>query len=305
MAYTTTELITYCLQNGWTDQTSEGQTALLMFINDMIQRLARAREWVFYRKPYVLSLKAPSTTSTVTLIANDATVTAAAAAFASTMVGQEFYTSTDSARLYMVSSYTSTVSLELTSDYIGTAGAGKSYEVRYVRYSLPSDFDRPFGIMTDQSGAKLNPKYIGLDEWYQKRMEAGGTTASYPTHIAVDRGGPSQAGTHYVYVHPAPSAARMIRGVYQAIPATVTSVVAPDWPEKHRDLLHALLKWEVSNDSPRPGAALALQEFQMRLDQAYNADSMDNGPWEIRPGRGRSVQDEAAALLGRIHLDGK
>ena len=155
MAYTLADLVTFCQRHGYGDQSDDGTTQLEAWINDMIQRLASARDWPCYRKSYYLALTAPYTTGTVTLAA-DPTITGSGTTWLADMAGQEFYTSTDPTRLYQLLTFTGTTFMELEQSYIGTTGSGKTYEIRYIRYDMPTGFDHPVGPLWDQSGNEVS-----------------------------------------------------------------------------------------------------------------------------------------------------
>jgi len=300
VAYTLADLRGYGAQHGWTDVSAEGIVAFDAWANDMIQRLASARNWPSYRKSYYLGLTAPYSTGTVTTT-NDPTLTGDSTTWVAGMAGQEFFDAADSVRVYQIAEFTTITALELTQSYIGTEAAGQSYEIRYVRLAMPPDFDRPSGAMYDQSGRELTFQRVSLGEWHALRMMNRGKT-SIPTHIAWDSGGPGQASSKYAYVHPAPSAARIIRGTYQATPVTATASVDPDWPLKFRYLLHKLLRKEVAVADGGGGGTLETEEFQLLLDEAYQRDVQTSGPFEIKQGARASALVQADIFKSQINI---
>ena len=103
------------------------------------------------------------------------------------------------------------------------------------------------------------------------------------------------------YVHPAPSAARILRGTYQVAPVTATALVAPDWPEKYLYLLHKLLRAEVSIQDGKAGYGIEQGEMQALIEEAYQRDVQNRGPYAVHPGgRGRGVIEEATAIQSRF-----
>ena len=302
MSYTLANLATFATQHGYRGTTADAATQLDAWINDMIQRLASARDWPCYQKPYHIQLTAPYSTGTVTTT-NDPTVDGDSTTWVAAMAGQEFYDASDSGRLYQIATFTSTTALELAQSYIGTEAAAQSYEIRYVRVTLPTDWDRPTGAMWLESGTELSYETVSLSEWQGLRLTNQGKT-SVPTHIAYDKGGPGQDSQHYAYVHPAPSAAKLLRGTYQATPVTATSSVAPDWPEKYLYLLHKLLRIELSTQDSKGGYGIETGEMQRLIEEAFQRDVQHSGPYRILPARERGVIDEAHALGSRINIVG-
>lgn len=302
MSYTLADVSTFLAQHGYVGSTAAAATQLDAFINDMIQRLASARDWPCYRKAYNLQLTAPYSTGTVTTT-NDPTVDGDSTVWVAAMAGQEFYDASDSSRLYQIATFTSTTALELAQSYIGTEAAGQSYEIRYVRVTLPTDWDRPTGAMWLENGTELSYETVSLNEWQGLRMANRGKT-SVPTHIAYDKGGPGQDSQHYAYVHPAPSAAKLLRGTYQATPVTATALVIPDWPEKYLYLLHKLLRIELSTQDSKGGYGIETVEMQRLIEEAFQRDVQDKGPYQIRPRGGRGVIQDAYAVQSRIVITG-
>jgi len=302
MAYTLADVSTFCTQHGYVGTSAAAATQLDTWINDSIQRLASARDWPCYQKPYNLQLTAPYSTGTVTTT-NDPTVTGSGTTFVAAHAGQEFYDASDSSRLYMIDTFTDTTHFELTQSYIGTEAAAQTYEIRYVRVTLPTDWDRPTGAMWMENGTELSYETVSLNEWQGLRMANRGKT-SVPTHIAYDKGGPGQDSQHYAYVHPAPSAAKLLRGTYQMTPVTATASVIPDWPEKYLYLLHKLLRIELSTQDSKGGYGIETVEMQRLIEEAFQRDVQQRGPYKIRPQGGHGVIRDAHAVLSRITITG-
>ena len=302
MAYTLSDVSVFCQQHGYVGTTAAAATQLDTFINNMIQRLASARDWPCYQKPYHLQLTAPYSDGTVTTT-NDPTVDGDSTTWVAAMAGQEFYDASDSSRLYQIATFTSTTELELAQSYIGTEAAAQSYEIRYVRVTLPSDFDRPSGAMWLETGTELSYETVSVNDWQGLRLAFRGTS-SVPTHIAYYKGGPGQASSHYAFVHPAPSAAKLLRGTYQATPVTASSTVIPDWPEKYLYLLHKLLRMELSTQDGKGGYAIESAEMQSLIEEAFQRDVQREGPYRIRPLGGRGVIQDAIAVQSTIKIVG-
>jgi hypothetical protein len=277
MAYTMAQLSAYCLAHGWTDQTATGVVALYEWINDMIQLLASHRNWPFYRRTGYLTLVAPYTAGTVEVTAGDAEVAGTTTSWTDAMIGQELYVDGDAARVYTIADVADGTTLTLTQDYPGASGAGKTYSIRYVRYALSADYDHYGSFYVEQDGRELAAD-MSIDEWEQARLE-GRDTNSWPVALAVHDGA--------AYVHPAPATAKAVRYTYWASPAEGTDSVGPDWPEKYRYILHALLRIEVATKSRDGTSAFETQWFEELIEKALARSDEERGPISITLGRRR------------------
>jgi hypothetical protein len=281
MGYTLADLATYCGRHGWTDQTTDGVVQLKAWINDMIQLLASAREWPFYRKIGYLNLKAPYSTGMVTVTNASAAVTGSGTAWSTTGdVGQEFVATEDANRVYQTAAVASTTALTLEQAYLGAGGAGKAYELRYVRYAAAADLDYALAFYLEQDGRELGYGRMGLDAWHQARM-VHRATAAWPTDVVYH--GTNVDGTGYFYIHPAPAEAKGIRYSYYQKPVLATDSVAPDWPERFRYLLHTLLRTEVATKGRDGTTALELGWFQNLVEAAWLRSQDQRGPVSITP----------------------
>ena len=301
MAYTLADLTTYCQRHGWRGAAVADTTQLKAWINDTIQRLAGMRNWPSYRKPYYIGLTAPYTTGTVTVTNESATVTGSGTSWASGMVGQEFFTGADGGRVYQITAVGGTTSLTLSQTFLGTSGASQTYSIRYVRYGMASDFDRPYGGLYDEFGREMRASEVSLGELSALRMQHRGTM-SLPTHVAFDKGGPGQTQTTSIYFHPAPSAVYMLRGTYQASPVLATDDVAPDWPERFRHLLHEALRMEVTTQDGKGQNPVTISNFENMVEQAYRRDVQKTMPISIRVGGRRDVFDELAEFRSQYTI---
>ena len=127
-------------------------------------------------------------------------------------------------------------------------------------------------------------------------------SASIPTHLCYDAGGPGQASSQSILVHPAPNSARLLRGAYQARPATATADVVPDWPERLRYILHAMLRKEIVSQDGGRGNYNEDAELERMVEAAYQSEIQNRGPFAIRPGGGKSIFQWAADSMARINL---
>lgn len=238
MATTLANLATYCQKNGWLDMTTAGTAQLYLWIDNTIQLLGLSRRWHFYEREAWLNLVAPYSTGTVDLTEASTEVAAGdtTAVFATTVAGQEFYTAEDSGRIYRIASRTDAATIVLSSAYLGDDGSGKTYEIRYVRYSAPTDWGQS-GAFFFEDGREISYSAMTLNEFLQKRVMHRATSA-YPEAIFHQ----SLEGTHYFFVHPPPSAAKQITYNYWQRPDTLTAGTdTTDWPDQFRGLLHAIL----------------------------------------------------------------
>ena len=121
--------------------------------------------------------------------------------------------------------------------------------------------------------------------------------------IAWENGGPGLASSKYAYVHPAPSVARAIRGTYQATPVTaVTASVDPDWPTRFLGLLHHKIRMEIANADSGQGNQLEWQKLEAAVDEAYQRDVQESGPFEINVDGRRSALDYVDEVKSRINI---
>jgi hypothetical protein len=289
MSYTMQDLATFIQRNGWRGSSSADNEQLYRFINNSIQRLASMRDWPAYRKHFFVPLTAPYTTGTVALTAGSGSVVGTDTVWASTMVGQEFYVGADGNRQYRVTAVADTTNLTIEPLYMGSATASTTYAIRYVRYAMASDFDRPRGGLFDEYGRELTLLEVSTDDYFGLRVQ-NNQSASLPTHVMWDNGGPGQDSTRYLYVHPAPSGSHLLRGSYQAIPVTGTTVTDPDWPERFLYLIHEMLRMELSVQENRGANPAMMGKFERLVDEAYRRDSQRTGPITIKTGK-RSVYD--------------
>ena len=297
MADTLATLQTYCQAQGWLDKSTAGLVALTDFINDSLQSLASLYSWPWYRRAAAFNLTAPYSTGTVTLTgASTAVAGTGTANFAAGMADQEFYTSEDTGRVYQISTVgASAETLTLASAYLGDSATLASYEIRYVKYALPSDFDRA-SVFRTQDGRDLDSS-MTLEEWNAARMEHRGTV-DMPTHLCVQT--TNNAG---FYVHPAPTTAKQVRYVYYAKPATITSSVNSDWPTTYRYLLHAVLRMRMNTDNADVGMLVASsRELQQQIDRAISRSRPTQAPLVIRgAGRGGMSPSEYASRFNIVN----
>lgn len=263
---TLSSLKTYCQRHGWRDQTTAGTTQLTAWINDVLKFLALERRWPYYETPGYLNLTEPYTTGTADLTNGDTSVSGTATVWDVDMVGQEFYTSEDSGRVYMISAVGGGTTLTLESEYLGSTDTALSYSIRYVQYDAPSDWGQE-GDFYLQDGSELNYSVMSLGDFHRLRMEERNTT-SYPTRIMHH----SISGTDCFFVHPAPSAAKQVRYTYWRLPATLSSDTdTADMPDAFRGLLHVALRIRLSVDDGN-AAIQAMQglEYQRMIDRQFH-----------------------------------
>jgi hypothetical protein len=284
-------LKTYCRTNGWLDETDGGLTQLGAYINDTINQLAREFAWPWYRKPAYFNTKGPYSTGTVDLTSESTTVTGAGSAdFDSGMVDQEFYCGSDGGRVYQISAVAASAeTLTLASAYLGDTESGATYSIRYIKYSLPDDFDRA-SVFRLEDERDLDSS-MTLEEWQADRMAHRGTTST-PTRLCVQTA--TNAG---FYVSPAPSSAKQVRYVYQAKPAWMSSdSEVCDWPTTYRYLLHATLVKRMAEDDADVSLLLARdREFARLLHRAFEAARPTQAPLRINLGNRTAVSPEAYA----------
>lgn len=300
MAYTLTSLVEYVQRHGWRGALTPDNTQIKSWINDCISRLVSMRDWPTYRKGMYVSLKAPYTTGTVALTNDSTAVAGTDTVWTSGMVGQEFYVGADSNRVYRITSVTDGTNLVIDPAYMGATTASTTYSIRTIRYAMASDFDRPRGGVYDEYGREVSVAEVDLSAYEQLRLQDH-MTSSLPVAMAWDSGGPGQASTRYLFVHPAPSQAVMLRGSYQARPVVATDSVAPDWPERYLYLLHEMLRTELAMQKNRGGNPVLIQKFEQMVDDAFRRDTQRTGPVTIIPGR-VSIYDDLARFNSRHNI---
>jgi len=292
---TLAELQTYCQRHGWRDSTTAGTTQLAAWINDVLKFLAIERRWPFYETPGYFNLTAPYTTGTVAMTAASTALVGTTTTWAAGMAGQEFWTTEDGNRVYMIATFTDTTHLTLNSAYLGATASGKTYSIRYVRYAAPSDWGQE-GVFYLEDGRELSYEPLELSEWHRLRLLDRGTT-SYPERIMHH----NLAGTDYFYIDPAPSVAKAIRYTYWRVPATLTSGSdAADIPASFRGLLHLALRLRLSVDDNNAGLeAMQTREYQREIDKTF-VSQQPHGPLPIRVGGGRAGGKVPLGGLGNI-----
>jgi hypothetical protein len=259
MSVTLNDLENFCLRTGWADSSERGLLNLFVRINATIRHLARLRAWYCYQKLGSLQTKAPYTTGTVAVSVASPTVTGMLTVWTSAMVGQEFYG--PDARTYTILTVDSPTTLTLEESYMGaTVASGGAYGIRYVRYAVPSGFDRVGKMRNRLGGELLDGQDVG--EWLHRRRNSP-TTTTYPTKV--------WATEEYFYVDPAPSQADQITYTYQKLPTElVANAEVTDWPDRLMWLLYAALdKSAKAASEAEAQAALELDQFQMLVDKAW------------------------------------
>ena len=295
MATTLANLATYCQKTGWLDQTTAGTAQLYLWISDTIQLLGMSRRWPFYEREAWLNLTAPYSTGTVDLTNADTEVAAGdtTVTFATTVAGQEFYTSEDSGHVYRIASRTDASTIVLSSDYLGDDASGKTYEIRYIRYAAPTDWGQE-GAFFFEDGRELNYAAITLDEFLQKRLMHRATAGSpqFLFHQSLE-------GTHYFFVHPPPSEATQITYNYWQRPDTLTNGTdTTDWPDQYRGLLHAILRERLSTDNADAGLAVFHdRKVQEWIDVVFSSLGT-HGPIPIR------LPGDDTGFSGRVSVGG-
>jgi len=258
MSTSLNDLRSFAFDSGWPDNSLRGILRLDDRINDTIHQLARLRNWSWYQHLGFLQTAAPYSTGTVTVTVSSATVAGSATAFAAGMVGQEFYG--PDAKQYIIASVESPTSLTLEEPYLGDTAAAQTLSIRYVRYAVPSGFDRARAFRH----RTLGPLALGYDlgEWLDRRAN-NPTTATGPSKIWVTRS--------YFYVDPAPSQADQIRYAWQKVPDKLTDAAhATDWPDDYMWLLRAALTETVRLKNAQEAAAvLQLPPFQNLVDRCW------------------------------------
>jgi hypothetical protein len=251
----------FCFRAGWTDQSERGKANLVILINNTRRHLARMRCWHKYQKMGTLHTTAPYTTGTVTVNLASATVTGSGTVWTAAMEGQEFYG--PDARTYTVLTVDSPTQLTLEESYLGASVAsGGAYGIRYVRYAVPSSFDRVGKMRNRLGGELLDGQDVG--EWLHRRRNSP-TTTTYPSKV--------WATEDYFYVDPAPSQADQITYTYQVLPVELTANgQADDWPNRLMWLLYAALDLAVKAHSEGEAqAALESDTFEVLVSRAWPA----------------------------------
>ena len=281
MATALSSLVTYCSKNGWLDATTAGVLQCKIFIDTTIQLLGLARRWSFFEKEAWLNLTAPYSTGTVDLTEASTTVATGdtTAVFATTTAGQEFYTTEDGGRIYRIATRTDEDTLVLSSAYLGDTATGKTYEIRYVRYSAPTDWGQP-GAFFFEDGRELSYSAMTVEEFLQKRLMHRATSACPQAILRAQL-----AGTDYFFVHPPPSAAKQVTYNYWKRPDSLSGTSyadanTTDWPDRYLGLLHAVLKERMATDNSDAGLAVFYsRKVQEWIDVVYRAE----GPYKPLP----------------------
>jgi hypothetical protein len=263
VSFTFADLQAYCRRNGWLGTLSDDTVQLGQWINDWRQFLALARKWPFLETLGYFNLLPVYATGTATLTALSGTVTGAATAWDEDMIGQEFWTSDDSKRLYTITDVTvSPQVLTIDPPYIGPGGSGLTYSIRYVKYPLPSNYGQDGVILLD-TGMQMNVVACSLAEWRRMRMFHRGTMG-IPYQV-------NRIGTAF-YVHGAPSDYRQVSYSYWRRPAVLTDSDADEFP----DYMHGLLAESLAvrlKAYDADAALLALRErwYQDKIDEVFGA----------------------------------
>jgi len=293
---TLSELATFCQNHGWFNNTTAGVVQLKAWINDVLQFLAIERRWPYYETAAFLNLTAPYSTGTVDLTNLGTTVTGSGTAnFDSGMAGQEFYTAEDAGRVYQIDTVNATAeTMVLASAYLGSTGTGKTYEIRYVRYAAPTNWGQE-GVARFEDGSDLNVDTISLIDWHTMRMKDRSRDAR-PRHLLHT----VVSGTHYFYVHPAPSSVGQIRYTYYRLPAVLGDSDEADMPDAFRLLLKESLATRMATDNA-DAALEGLREsrYQRMIDKVFEA-SYPRKPVSIQIGRASETRigiHDLASLL--------
>ena len=112
-------------------------------------------------------------TNTVTVTQDSPTVTGASTVFTTAMVGRLFKVDDDD-NYYEISAHVSDTEITLASNYTGTGGAGKSYNIYKTDYALATDFKKLVWVKQLITPLKMTSiPEVPFNDWYPDMFSRG------------------------------------------------------------------------------------------------------------------------------------
>lgn len=147
-------------------------------VRDSFNQLAERREWSWLRRHSAFFPPTYTTTDTVTVTANDFTVTSTGGLFLPSMVGKQIRvggTSGAAYPTYTIAQYVSTTVVLLDSPWIGSTLAGQTYMVFQCYFPVPADFQRFVSLVNQTSNYQLytNIQQAMIDRMDPQRVQIG------------------------------------------------------------------------------------------------------------------------------------
>jgi hypothetical protein len=260
----------YDKQNGST----RAQSVYLKIINDTCREIYGGAGCPdFTVRSTRVSLAAPYSTGTVSIVAGDTTVTGSGTTFTSAMVGRHIRFNGE-AEQYRITAYTGATSISVE-NYLGPANlSGVTYTITDERKAMPTNCRSIHQIVTaNASGSRGSLYYLQPKPFeYLNLMRQTYQTSDYPYYFATKWEPPTSGNVPvgYYYLYPATSTAQIVTVFYNIWPTEVSSgsdqlPIPYEWEHVAREYFLAFLyrenkdqNWQAQWSKAQAAAAAAM-----------------------------------------------
>ena len=258
-----------------------------------LARLARRRDWSWFRDTFPCASTVPYSTGTVAINIGSTTVTGDVTVFPSTVVsGGAWIEFAGQTRAYEITVRTSDTSITIRNAYANADAANlasASYRIFYPSIDLPANFkklrttSRCSGVLDDGRNSDLD---IVMDA---DLLDAHAAYASVGApHCGAIRPKRNDPNIFQLWMYPPPNTVETYTVLYHRVPgwyststvATATFTVEPvttsyflDWPKNHKDLYLASCKLSMAADGVKGlDYGMVRDEYQELLRAAESDD---------------------------------
>lgn len=267
----------------------------LRAIQNALRNASQASDWTFLRTRYRMVTNEQRTSGAVNFTADSTHVRASSNASAVIANFISSINSTYTMKLagenvdYDVSARNSSVSITLTSPYVGTTAAKQPYILFRRSYDLPANFREMIAIVDVRSPEQE------LDRKSHKEMlelSLRRADGAEPECYSIENKTGDAVRQLWLYPFPNGSTKFQYDLIYQRWPTTPTADAdVIDWPTDHIPLLEAAIAVEIAlENEDRERYELFASDYASKLRDAMNGDVDESASFWIGGGRSSGVR---------------
>jgi hypothetical protein len=263
------------------------------FVNTAYSTALSWGDWYGVTREAEFSIPDPVTAGTVSVVNGSATVTGSSTAWASTLIGRQFFTE-GSGPFYTITAVAGPTSLTLDRVWGKPDASGVTYSIQTIYVSPPTDFLH-FTTVVDLDNnwrLRVNISQDLLDTWDSKRSTAGTSWTLAPAP-------PGASGEIRYELWPRANSAKTYHYRYSRKPPLLSAPTdRPIFPIRGDVLRHGALAelclWPGTSTAPNPYFNLQSHELHERLfkeslaktqreDQEISQTDLSYATWESLP----------------------
>jgi hypothetical protein len=296
------------MQMGFSRDTDDwaGNPTILSDANRIIRAGRRkffsAHDWSFLEVRHDITIVAPASTGTVTVVSG--AVTLAGGTFATTVANQLFYVG---GSLYRIDTRDSGTQVTLK-DLTVNADAGSEYKVYTIRYDLPTNFSAIVGPVTLENtevAAELQELPVLPEHQVRGFLSNKNPYSARPKAFCVYHTLAEETGiaTHFLELYPLPDEGYLATMRVRVLPgdslAEAGDVFGAEYAELMMEAILAACE-QIYNDSP----GLHTELFQRMLPDFVRKDKVAQGVRRLKPrSQGRGNIRNYELIVAPIDVD--